>query len=78
MRIELEKASGASKCRGPDCSMNPDYLTDKGRIKRGTTCVAITMGSAAGYNTSYYCRDCIDKIYDDIRKVLNPKLWVFH
>lgn len=58
--------------------MKPDYINERGCIKKDTTCAAITMSSAAGRNTSYYCRDCIDLVYEDIRKILNPKLWVFH
>lgn len=77
MKIELEKASGLAKCRSGFCLKKPEYISEAGRIKRDTTCVAITMRSAAGRNTSYYCRDCIDKIYEDMRKILNPKLWVF-
>ena len=71
MRIELIKASGRALCRSEECKKLPEYVTEKGRIKTDTTCVAITMGSAAGWNTSYYCRDCVDKLYLDIKKILN-------
>lgn len=77
MKIKLEKASGHAICRSGFCEAKSEYI-NKGRIKRDTTCAAITMSSAAGTNTSYYCRDCIDKIYEEIKKVLNPKLWIFH
>ena len=78
MRIELEKASGKSICRNAKCKKNPDYISPSGRIKHDSTCVVITMQSAAGYNTSYYCRDCVDELYADLKKVLNPALWIFH
>ena len=78
MRIELEKSSGRAKCRNSKCKKNTKFISEAGRILKDTTCVAITMDSAAGYNTSYYCRECVDEIYDDIRKILNPKLWSFH
>lgn len=78
MRINLEKASGKAKCRSGKCRKLPEYIDDKGRIKAETTCAAIGTDSASGWHTSYYCRDCIDQLYDDIRKILNPKLWVFH
>lgn len=78
MRIKLEKASGRAKCRNAGCKLKPEYISESGRIKSDTTCAAIRMDSAAGYNTSYYCRDCIELIYEDIKKILNPKLWVFH
>ena len=78
MKITLIKSSGRCLCRNSTCEKKTEYITKSGRIKKDTTCAAIDMDSAAGYNTSYYCRDCIDKIYDDIKKILNPKLWVFH
>jgi hypothetical protein len=78
MKIALEKSSGKSKCRNKDCKKKPDFISDTGRIKSQTTCVAMTMESAAGFNTSYYCRDCIEQLYSDLKKVLNPALWVFH
>jgi hypothetical protein len=79
MKITLIKASGRAFCRSRDCKHLPEYITEKThRIKTGTTCAAITMSSAAGWNTSYYCRDCIDKLYLDIKTILNPALWIFH
>jgi hypothetical protein len=78
MKIELEKSSGRGKCRSGYCKQNPEYISENGRIKAGTTCVAITMRSAAGRNVSYYCRECVDQLYEDVKKILNPKLWVFH
>lgn len=78
MRIELEKASGKAICRNRNCQKKTEYISENGRIKSQTTCAAITMQSAAGFNTSYYCRDCIDQLYQDIKKILNPQLWVFH
>ncbi len=76
MNIKLEKASGRAYCRHLDCDKSPEYINKRG-IKAGTICAAISMGSAGGFNTSYYCRGCIDKIYLDIKTILNPKLWIF-
>jgi hypothetical protein len=78
MKISLEKASGRAYCRGAECKSDPKFISDSLRIKSGTTCVAISMSSAGGYNTSYYCRDCVDKLYEDMKKILNPALWIFH
>lgn len=78
MKIELEKASGKAMCRNKTCRKKPEYISENGRIKSQTTCVSFTMQSAAGFNTSYYCRDCVDQLYEDIKKILNPKLWIFH
>jgi hypothetical protein len=78
MRLGLEKASGKSKCRHENCSHNPEFITDKGRIKAGTTCVWISTQGPSGWHTSYYCRDCVSKIYEEMKKILNPNLWIFH
>lgn len=78
MKIVLEKSSGRAKCRARTCKKLELYISESGRIKKDSTCAAITMDSAAGWNTSYYCRDCIDTLYNDIKKILNPALWAFH
>jgi hypothetical protein len=77
MRIELEKSSGRAICRNQTCKSNPLYIKD-GRIKSGTTCAVIGMSSAGGWNRSFYCRECIDEIYLDLKTKLNPALWIFH
>ena len=77
MKITLEKASGKCKCRGLDCQRNPDFISKGNRIKKDTVCAAIQAQSGVGWNTSYYCRECITKLYQDIKKVLNPDLWIF-
>lgn len=77
MKLQVTKANGKQMCRYQLCSRNPDYISKTGRIKSGSTCVEIRLDSAAGYNSSYYCRECIDKIYIEMKKVLNPDLWIF-
>jgi len=74
MQIVLEKASGRSICRNHLCSKNPEYI-NKGRIKSGTMCAVFVMSSASGTNLSYYCRACIEDIYLQMKKILNPDLW---
>lgn len=78
MRITLEKASGRAICRRGNCAKKPEYISDKGTIIKGTTCAWISISSAGGGASACYCRDCIDIIYDEMKKILNPKLWVFH
>jgi hypothetical protein len=77
MRLGLDKASGKSKCRHQGCLKKPEYISPKGRIKKDTTCVWIAIDSASGGGVAYYCRDCVDKIHDEMKKILNPKLWIF-
>jgi hypothetical protein len=77
MKITLEKASGRAICRYPRCSENPEYINDMGYIKKGTVCAWIAIGSAGGGASACYCRECLEKVHDDIRMSLNPKLWAF-
>lgn len=76
MEIEIIKSSGRAMCRG-DCKMNPEYVDEKGNIKKGNSCAKITIWGAKGGASAFYCRDCIDTLYEDVRKILNPKLWLF-
>jgi hypothetical protein len=76
MKISIEKASGTQICRGT-CKKDPKY-TESGRIKNGTSCARIQIESAKGKTSAFYCRDCIDKVYLDVKMILNPALWVFH
>lgn len=77
MKIELEKASGKSKCRYDGCQNKSEYINEKGCIRENTTCAAVTIKVAKGSYTAYYCRDCIELLYVDLKVILNPKLWVF-
>jgi hypothetical protein len=77
MKIEIEKSSGRSKCRNRSCKNLPEFISGSGRIKSGSACIAITMESASGFNTSYYCRDCIEQIYLQLKAKLNPIYWSF-
>jgi len=79
MRVGLEiDISGRRKCRYHNCDKNPEYIAQNGRIKKGTTCAWISVEDASGSSCGYYCRGCIDKVYADLKKILNPNLWVFH
>lgn len=71
MKITIEKATGTQKCRYQKCDKNPLYITAKGRIITGSTCANIRLNSAGGNNSSYYCRECVDKIYIELKSILN-------
>lgn len=77
MKLKLTTSNGKTKCRNESCKKLPEYISEKGRIKNGTTCVSISIRSASGYNDSFFCRDCIDEVYSDMKKILNPSLWSF-
>jgi hypothetical protein len=74
MNIELQKASGKAFCRG-GCGTPSEFVNDKGRIIKGTTCAAVSVYGAGGSVTAYYCRSCLEKVYLTIKKNLDPKLW---
>ena len=78
MKIELVKASGKAICRHKDCSKNPDYISgSSGRIKKGTICCFMSVWGANGYTKVFFCRECLEKIYNEVKVKLNPKLWAF-
>ena len=74
--LEVDK-SGRRKCRYSKCNKDPQYIAENGRIKKGTTCAWICVSDAGGSSCGYYCRGCIDKIYAELKRILNPQLWVF-
>jgi len=78
MKIELDKSSGRSLCRSTTCAKDPEFINENGRIRKDTICAIIHTRSASGGHSSYYCRGCIDKLYQDMKKILNPQLWIFH
>lgn len=78
MKLGLEKSSGRAKCRNDLCEKKTEFINERGRIRHGTMCAWIQIDSASGYHTAYYCRDCISKIYGEMKKILNPDLWIFH
>lgn len=77
MKITIIKASGRALCRGPRCEKKPEFVKDNGNIIKDSRCAKVSIWGAQGGSTAFYCRDCIDKLYEDVRKILNPKLWVF-
>lgn len=43
-------------------------------IRIDTTVAVISLGG----KEEYYCRGCIDEIYEMVKSKLDPKLWAFH
>lgn len=78
MIINIEKSTGRRICRYSNCLKNEKYITKDGKIKKGVVCASVTIQSSSGLSTAYYCRDCIDSLYLDIKKILNPNLWTLH
>lgn len=66
-------------CSHAQCEENPQYFLKtkkKGwrrKMKLGVTIACICIGQ-----TTAYCPDCTDKIFSDMKKIFDRRLWVFH
>ena len=64
-------------CDNPDCQHLPEHtyhmLGDVYFIKQYSTCLFIRMDGGA----EHYCNGCIDIVYNQLKPVLDRKLWVF-
>lgn len=78
MKINLERASGHAICRHDQCERKSEYINENGKIKKGTICAWLSIDTEHGKYDFCYCRNCIDKIYIETKKILNPNLWMFH
>lgn len=76
MKVSLQKSNGKYKCRSLKCKSNPEFISKSGRILKDTTCVYIVSDGASGSCHSYYCKDCLKELLSDLKKVLDPKLWL--
>jgi hypothetical protein len=77
--IQLHKMDKTGvHCSNTNCKKNfRDTINILGSvyyIRVDTTVAIISLGG----KEEYYCRGCIDEIYDMIRAKLDPKLWAFH
>jgi len=67
-------------CHHTDCDKLPEYhdhiISDVYYIKLGTTIAEITNGGS--FSAEYYCRPCIDKLYQEIKLKLDSRLWPMH
>jgi hypothetical protein len=68
--------SGASCCN-PTCSHNTKYhdhiLGNVYYLKYNTPCLFIEMSGTF----EYYCKDCVDIVYQNLKPALDSKLWLF-
>jgi hypothetical protein len=76
--FKLEE-SGYS-CDYKECNHNPEYhdtILRTHYIKIGTICAMVTIDTYDYELSELYCRECIDRFYQDIKLKLNSSLWVF-
>lgn len=66
------------RCANPKCQHDPKHminiLGNVWYIKVDTSVALISIGS----NWEYYCRGCIDDIYNVFKMKLDTKMWAFH
>jgi hypothetical protein len=64
-------------CANPQCKNLIEYtynvIGHVYRIRRKTTCLVVSTQ----FGTEYYCRDCIDTLYRQLKPSLDSKLWIF-
>lgn len=82
IKIEVFKVDiSRMQCDNVNCKRLPEYfdqILNSFFLKRGTICASITIETNIGeYGRQYYCRDCIDEIYQKIKSKLDSKLWIF-
>ena len=79
MRAYLSKAEEDFHCYCSHSSCeNKNFRKEKHwqwkkRIPINSTILVLEMGTV----TEIYCRECIDKLYRELKPILNSKLWVF-
>lgn len=75
--IDIRKCLSAGvKCDNPNCKKLPelfDRVLNTFYLKEGVTYAAIYLGG----KVDYYCRDCIDEVYNFIKSKMDSKLWIF-
>jgi hypothetical protein len=89
MKIELFKVpmdgSASFWCDHPNCKglssfsiEEMGYRSGRTLLRPGSTVAVIVVTS--GFNTlkTFYCQDCIDLVFQEVRKSLDKSLWAFH
>ena len=75
--IEIRKCqSSGIMCDNPKCKRLPenfDRVLSSFFIKEGVIYAAFFFSTGV----DYYCRSCIDDVYQMIKSKMNSKLWVF-
>jgi hypothetical protein len=75
--IKVEVCACFARCCNTNCQRSSEYhytiLENSHWIKQGTVCARIQIEN----RVEYYCRDCIDEIYNLIKSKLDSKLWIF-
>ena len=76
MIIKIVNKPG-TMCRGTNCSNDPKYINENGRIRKDSPCAQIMTNGSTGYHSSYYCRNCLEDVLKLVKYTLDPKFWIF-
>lgn len=79
LKIDLIKMEMTGiRCAGINCKKLPEHMINilgsVYYIKADTTAVRVSLNG----REEYYCRGCIDDLYNMMKSKLDPKLWAFH
>lgn len=70
--FQFVEANGKTFCRGDQlkCIGKIDHYGRRTTIPKGSNSLAISIYSASGGATAYYCQVCMVKVLDDMNKCL--------
>lgn len=66
------------RCDNQDCVKDPRYIDSDNFLVENQTILQIEIYVTGGYDIAHYCQDCIEKLWDNVNKALNPKFRAFH
>lgn len=79
IKLIVNESSGR-QCDYKDCKHLPKYfdqVLNTYFVKRGVTCLWVSLPSRDASAGELYCRDCLDRFYQEYKPILDSKLWVF-
>jgi hypothetical protein len=85
--VKVDSWQASFECANPNCQHLPEYIEyiprqslwvgEKYYLKAGTTCAVISLSGFHIDTNEYYCRGCIDEVYQMIKSKMDTKLWAF-
>lgn len=73
MRFEVKTASGKACCYGHECKKDPKYISNSGRIIRGTLCARFAIRD----QQQFFCEGCFEYLLNMFKANLDPGLRLF-
>lgn len=79
IELYINQDSGR-QCDYRNCKHLPKYfdqVLNTFFIKKGVTCLWVALPSKSFDAGELYCRDCLDRFYQDYKPIIDSKLWAF-